>query len=103
MHKVVFFVPETDKEIVKTAMFNAGSGHIGHYSHCSFESLGAGQFKPLKGSNPTFGETEKLEKVSEWKVEMVCADEHLKSVIAALKLSHPYETPAYEVYKLTQI
>ena len=38
--------------------------------------------------------------VEEWKVELVVADELINAVVAALKLSHPYETPAYEVWSL---
>jgi hypothetical protein len=30
----------------------------------------------------------------------VVADELIKAVVAALKLSHPYETPAYDVWQL---
>jgi hypothetical protein len=41
-----------------------------------------------------------VEVVEEWKVELVVADELIVAVVAALKLSHPYETPAYEVWQL---
>jgi hypothetical protein len=34
------------------------------------------------------------------KVELVVADELIQQEVAALKHSHPYETPAYEVWKL---
>lgn len=103
MYKLIFFVPEEAKEQVKTAVFKEGAGKIGKYSECCFESKGEGQFRPLEGSHPSLGAVGSLEKVHEWKVEMVCDDQLIESVVAALKLSHPYETPAYEVYKLTQI
>ena len=102
MHKLIFFIPEKDKERVKTALFKEGAGKIGNYSECCFESQGIGQFRPLNGSNPSIGKELELEKLSEWKVEMVCEDHLIETVVAALKLSHPYETPAFEVYKLTQ-
>ncbi len=38
-----------------------------------------------------------------YKVEMVCLDEHLDAVMAAMKRSHPYETPAFDIIKLHQI
>jgi hypothetical protein len=41
-----------------------------------------------------------VEQVEEWRVELVVADELIQSVVAALKHSHPYETPAYEVWQL---
>ncbi len=46
------------------------------------------------------GEAGQVEQVEEWKVELVVADELIRSVVAALKGSHPYETPAYEVWRL---
>jgi hypothetical protein len=33
-------------------------------------------------------------------VELVVADELIVEVVGALKQSHPYETPAYEVWPL---
>ena len=37
-----------------------------------------------------------------WKVELVVADELITQVVAALRQSHPYETPAYEVWRLAE-
>jgi len=33
-------------------------------------------------------------------VELVCGDEFVHDAINALKEAHPYEEPAYEVFKL---
>jgi hypothetical protein len=38
--------------------------------------------------------------LEEWKVELVVSDELIRAVVVALKQSHPYETPAYEVWRL---
>ncbi|MFJ1267976.1 NGG1p interacting factor NIF3 [Legionella lytica] len=100
MYKLCFYVPASHLNNVKEAVFNAGAGTIGNYSHCAWEVLGEGQFMPLHGSAPFIGETNKVEKVSEYKVEMVCAPECIHEVITALKKAHPYETPAYDVCKL---
>ena len=98
MHKLVFFVPETHKEWVKQAVFNAGAGRFDDYDCCSWETLGNGQFRPLEGSQPFVGEQDKIEQVSEYRVEVICADDQLKTIITALLLAHPYETPAYECW-----
>jgi len=98
--KICFFVPVEHAEKVKTAMFNAGGGKIGDYDCCSFETLGTGQFRPLKGANPFIGKTGTIEKVSELKVEMVCENHCLKDVMSAMKENHPYEMPAYDIIKL---
>lgn len=100
MYKLCLYVPETHIDIVKNAIFDAGAGIIGQYSHCSWQILGEGQFMPLTGSNAFLGEVNQLEKVAEYKIETVCAKERILDVIAALKRAHPYETPAYDVWKL---
>ena len=97
MVHIGFYVPVSYAERVKEAMFKAGAGKFGNYQHCSFESIGIGQFKPLPGSDPFVGSTGQLEKVEELKVEMICQKEYLKEAIAALRASHPYETPAFYV------
>jgi len=100
MYKLAFFVPPSHVEEVKSALFAAGAGRIGAYDSCSWQVLGQGQFRPLHGSQPFIGQTGEIEQVQEWKVELVVADELIQQVVAALKSSHPYETPAYEVWKL---
>ncbi len=100
MYQLAFFVPNTHLEPVKEAIFNAGGGKIGDYSHCSWQVLGKGQFKPLKGSNPYLGEIDSIEYVDEWRVELVVEDHLIHEAINALKAAHPYETPAYNVIKL---
>ena len=100
MYKLEFFVPEDYKEKVKTAIFNAGGGRIGNYDYCSWETLGKGQFKPNKNSNPFIGEEGKITKIQEFKVELICDDDKIENVIKALKKMHPYETPAYQYWKI---
>lgn len=103
MHKLAFFVPGSHLELVKNAVFAAGAGRVGAYEQCCWQTLGQGQFLPMSGSQPFVGEAGKVEQVEEWKVEMVVADELLGSALAALKLAHPYETPAYEVWALLDL
>lgn len=102
MYKLVFFVPATHAEEVKEAVFNAGAGRIGDYSHCCWQVLGTGQFKPLEGSDPYLGSQGELEKVEEFRIEMVCSDDRIKYAIQALKQSHPYEEPAFDVWQLAE-
>ncbi len=102
MYKLAFFVPASHVEVVKAAVFATGGGRIGDYDHCAWQTLGQGQFRPLDGSQPFIGQTGQVEVVEEWKVELVVADELIVQVVAALKQSHPYETPAYEVWQLAE-
>ncbi|MFJ3447829.1 NGG1p interacting factor NIF3 [Pseudomonas sichuanensis] len=103
MHKLAFFVPDSHVEVVKAAVFAAGGGRIGGYDHCAWQTLGQGQFRPLDGSQPYLGQAGQVEVVEEWKVELVVADGLIIQVVDALKRSHPYETPAYEVWQLLDL
>ena len=99
VRKIEFYVPESHLEKVKSAMFAAGAGHIGDYDSCAWQTRGQGQYRPLEGSSPYHGQTGKVEKVEEYKVEMVCIPDLVEAVIAALKKSHPYEEVAYTVIR----
>lgn len=100
MHMLCFHVPQTHLESVKEAIFSAGAGVMGHYSHCCWQVLGQGQFKPLPGSDPFIGKTNQIEMVAEYKVETVCEDHCIHEVIQALKKAHPYETPSFQIWPL---
>ncbi|UVL79572.1 NGG1p interacting factor NIF3 [Pseudomonas putida] len=102
MYKLAFFVPASHVEVVKAAVFAAGGGRIGDYDHCAWQTLGQGQFRPLDGSQPFLGQAGQVEVVEEWKVELVVADDLIAQAVAALKQSHPYETPAYEVWRIAE-
>lgn len=103
MYKLVFFVPESHLESVKSAVFAAGAGAIGNYDQCCWQVLGQGQFRPLAGSKPYLGQANKLETVAEYRVEMVCGDECIAQAVAALRKSHPYEEPAIDVWTLSEL
>ena len=66
MFKLVFFIPEAQKETVKNALFALGAGTLGSYGSCCWECEGTGQFMPLDGSDPFLGETDKLERLKEF-------------------------------------
>lgn len=102
MYLLFFLVPETHLEVTKNALFAVGAGSIGN-SHCAWQTLGEGQFMPLTGSNAFIGEVDKLEKVPEYKVEVICTKDQIKEAVAALKATHPYETPSYQVVRLETI
>lgn len=100
MYKLTVFIPKEALEKVKAALFAAGAGTIGNYEQCCWQVKGEGQFMPMAGSNPHLGSQDKLEKVAEWRVEMVVKTSMIAEVIKALKQAHPYETPAYDVLEV---
>ena len=90
-------------EEVKAAVFAAGAGRIGQYDSCCWQVLGKGQFRPLQGSEPFIGQPGRVEEVAEWKVELVVADELIHDVVKAMKKAHPYQTPAFDVWRLSDL
>ncbi len=99
-YKIVVFVPETDLAKVSQAMFDAGAGVIGQYSQCSYRTYGTGTFFGSQLSNPSIGSKGQREEVSEWRLEVVCPEACLDKAIQALRRSHSYEEPAFDVYPL---
>lgn len=103
MLELTFYVPQSHLEEVKEAVFAAGAGHMGDYDRCCWQTMGEGQFRPLQGADPYIGEPGEVAQVKEYKVEMICDEAKLPSIIAALKQAHPYEEPAYNVHRLLDV
>ena len=99
-YKLVVFVPIESAVKISNAVFAAGAGAIGNYRNCSFGVEGTGTFLPLKGAKPAIGKKGKIEKVPEIRFETIVPAGKLADCIAAMKKAHPYETPAFDVFKL---
>ncbi|HEV2946065.1 MAG TPA: Nif3-like dinuclear metal center hexameric protein [Gemmataceae bacterium] len=98
--KIVVFVPDADLIGVSDAMFSAGAGHIGEYSQCSYRVSGTGTFFGSDATQPTVGQKGRREEVSEWRLEVLCPENSREQVIEAMRRTHSYEEPAYDVYPL---
>lgn len=98
--KLVFFVPRSHTEKVKTALLSAGCGVLGNYDHCSYSMQGVGSFRPVQGATPFIGHEMKDEQVEEDRVEMVFPATLQRKIIATLYQSHPYEEPAFDILRL---
>ncbi|KDN70939.1 hypothetical protein CSUB01_08156 [Colletotrichum sublineola] len=112
--KLVYTVPvcaystASHLAVTKDAVFKTGAGVYdeGKYVQVAFELTGSGQFMPVAaaGADPHTGAVDQLEKVLEYRVEILCVGRDVtKAAVTALKSAHPYEVPAYEVYKLEDI
>ncbi|RPA89338.1 hypothetical protein L873DRAFT_665206 [Choiromyces venosus 120613-1] len=110
-YKLIFYISPKCLEAVKTAIFETGAGESpgGKYKQTCWESTGITQFLPVKeaGANPTIGQlladgsAFRLERVEEVRCEILCfGRDTAANAVGALKRTHPYEEPAYEVYKL---
>ena len=54
--KLVVFVPASDLESVREALFAAGAGQLGDYERCAWYTLGTGTFLAGEGAQPSVGE-----------------------------------------------
>ena len=99
-YKLVTFVPEEAVERVSRALFDAGAGRIGNYSWCSFRSGGTGTFVGEEGTHPAVGQSGRLEYAPEVRLETVVPIVSLSAVVEALRSSHPYEEPAFDLNQL---
>jgi len=99
-HKLVVFVPEQNVDAVSASLFAAGAGRIGKYSSCSFRSPGTGTFFGEAGTNPAIGKSGQLERAAEVRLETVVPLDRVEAVVKALRASHPYEEPAFDLVML---
>ena len=100
LDKWVIYVPWENAEAVQAAVFEAGAGHIGDYSHCSWSVSGIGQFLPHEGAAPAVGTVGTVERVAEDRFEVVAPARARAVVLAAMRAAHPYEEPAFDIFAL---
>lgn len=100
LDKWVVYVPRENAEAVQAAVFEAGAGHIGDYSHCSWSVSGIGQFLPHEGASPAIGSIGAVERVAEDRIEVIAPARLRAGVGAAMRAAHPYEEPAFDIFAL---
>lgn len=98
--KLSTFVPVSEAENLRRALFQAGAGHIGNYSHCSFNFDGLGTYRGEAGANPVVGARFSLHVERETCVTVVFPKHLEPGVLQALFAAHPYEEVAYDVVSL---
>lgn len=95
LNKLVFFVPQENKDQVLQAVFDAGAGQIGEYKDCSFQLEGTGTFTPSQNANPHLGQRGIPHREKEVRIEVVLPAFQGNRILAAMKKAHPYEEVAY--------
>ncbi len=98
--KLATYVPKSNAQALRTALFAAGGGQIGNYDSCSFNTEGTGTYRGNEDSNPTIGEKGSLHQEDEIQISLTF-QKHLESkLLDALFKNHPYEEVAFEVTTL---
>lgn len=98
--KLQTYVPTDKAGELRDALFNAGAGHIGNYSNCSFNTEGYGTFMGNDQSNAYVGEKNVLHTEAETKVEVIFPSRIKSAILKALFNNHPYEEVAYDLIDL---
>lgn len=98
--KLVTYVPLSHAAMLKKALFEAGAGNIGNYSHCSFTSNGTGSFKALEKAKPLKGEIGQIHQEKEAQIHVIYTHDREDEILGALFAHHPYEEVAYELSTL---
>jgi len=98
--KIVVFVPLANADELRSAMSEAGAGHIGNYDSCSFSSAGTGTFRAQTGAKPFVGNIDELHSENEIRLEMICRNEKINAVVQAIQNVHPYEEVAIDIIPL---
>lgn len=101
LKKLVTFVPLCHVERVRNAVLEAGAGHIGNYSDCSFNVSGTGTFKAGENADPFVGKVNELHQEEEVRIETIYPEYIERKVLVALLEAHPYEEVAYDLYPLS--
>lgn len=102
LYTLSFYTPLAEADRVRTAVLNEGGGHIGGYSHCSFNTGGKGTFQAHPGTQPYVGEIGKIHEEQEVKTELTVPQYLLDQSIRTLLAVHPYEEPAWNITELAK-
>lgn len=100
LKKLITFTPIEETQKVLGELFKAGAGNIGPYKECSFYINGKGTFFPEAGSNPSIGHIGERAEVNEDRVEVIFNAHLERNIVQALKKSHSYEVPAFDIVDL---
>jgi len=99
-YKFSVFVPPEAEDGVRNTIFENGGGNYANYSSCSFNTKGMGTFMPLKNANPYSGKMGAVNFVDEIKIECIVEEKNLDKLTMSVIKAHPYEEPAYDIFKL---
>ncbi len=98
--KLTTYVPKSEAEVLRNALFRVGAGNIGNYNNCSFNAEGIGTFRGNENSNPTKGQKGETHHEEEVQVSMIFDKNLEQKVLNTLFRTHSYEEVAYEVITL---
>lgn len=100
IQKLVTYVPLSNADEVRNALFEKGAGTIGNYSNCSFNLKGLGSFKGNEESNPVIGKKGEIRFEDEIQIGVTFLKHLQDEILNSLFETHPYDEVAYEITTL---
>lgn len=91
------YVPKSEAQALRQALFNAGAGNIGNYDNCSFNVNGEGTYRANTIANPTRGQNNVMHTEPETKVTVIFPKHLQGKLLSTLFATHSYEEVAYEI------
>ncbi|WP_417361878.1 Nif3-like dinuclear metal center hexameric protein [Galbibacter sp.] len=98
--KLITYVPTSNAETLRQALFEVGGGSIGNYDNCSFTVEGTGSFKGNENSDPVIGQRGRTHYEKESQINITFPKHLERQILTTLKKVHPYEEVAYEMTTL---
>jgi len=95
------FVPSASYNEMESAIIRAGAGLYEKYDACYVSHEVRGSFIPNTKANPTIGHHGVREMVDEIEIQFRVDKANYHKVISAIKQVHPYESPVYHFYEIT--
>ncbi|HET8885148.1 MAG TPA: Nif3-like dinuclear metal center hexameric protein [Salinimicrobium sp.] len=100
IQKLTTYVPVSNIEQVRNALFDVGAGGIGDYDNCSFNIEGIGSFKGNERAKPSIGEIGEMRYEKEVQLNVTFPKHLTAPILKKLFEEHPYEEVAYEIISL---
>ena len=100
---LVVLIPKRYLKEIRNIIFEENGGVMGNYNCCAIYSKVDSTFKPNNNANPFIGKSNKLKKVKEIKLEVICDENIVSNVIKKIKMVHPYEEPGIVIYSLLDL
>ena len=86
-------------------MCDAGAGTVsdGRYDRVTYVTRAVCTYRALDGAHRDTRQPGRERESEENRIEAICRRDRLDSVLQAVCTAHPYETPAYDCYKLHEV
>lgn len=98
LKKLIIYIPNGYEKKVRDNLLALDLFKSEKYSKMSFMCSGEGTFLPSGEAKPFIGKSENFEKTGEFRLEVLIDDKNIARVLNKIRLVHPYEEMAYDIF-----